>query len=215
MQDASGTTSVLMLGMSYNRGIRAHKLSMEALFRLLWQAFLEWLSKQEVGLEDGAKQFLVSKSKECQNTVTKGFFSESWPALQGCVELVMSLLDTFKSESRKKSKVFSFWDDYINIVLVILQLVKAERTGNWKLHLSATAAMVPHFFSINRVTMVGGFLSIFQTWKCWNQTIPKFTKSRLKSVPESLYTKTKTRNKNSFLRRIIYNNNRGFDKIYW
>ena len=44
---AAGTTSVLMLGKSYNRGIRAHKLSMEALFRLLWQAFLEWLSKQE------------------------------------------------------------------------------------------------------------------------------------------------------------------------
>ena len=41
----AGTTSVLMLGKSYNKGIRAHKLSMEALFRLLWQAFLEWLSK--------------------------------------------------------------------------------------------------------------------------------------------------------------------------
>ena len=30
---AAGTTSVLMLGKSYNRGIRAHKLVMEALFR--------------------------------------------------------------------------------------------------------------------------------------------------------------------------------------
>ena len=45
---AAGTTSVLMLGKSYNRGIRAHKLSMEALFRLLWQAFLQWLENQTV-----------------------------------------------------------------------------------------------------------------------------------------------------------------------
>ena len=52
---AAGTTSVLMLGKSYNRGIRAHKLSMEALFRLLWQAFLEWLSKQDNGLDDRTK----------------------------------------------------------------------------------------------------------------------------------------------------------------
>ena len=44
---AAGTTSVLMLGKSYNRGIRAHKLSMEALFRLLWQAFCDgWKTKQ-------------------------------------------------------------------------------------------------------------------------------------------------------------------------
>ena len=37
------------------------------------------------------------------------------------------------------------------MVLVLLQFIKAERTGNWKLHLSATAAMVCHFFSMDRV----------------------------------------------------------------
>ena len=40
---AAGTTSVVMFGKSYNRGIQAPKLSIEALFRLLWQAFLQWL----------------------------------------------------------------------------------------------------------------------------------------------------------------------------
>ena len=38
---AAGTNSALMLGKSYNRGIRAHKLTLEALFGLLWQVFLE------------------------------------------------------------------------------------------------------------------------------------------------------------------------------
>ena len=37
------------------------------------------------------------------------------------------------------------------MVLLLLQFVKAERTGNWKLHLSATTEMVPHFFSMDRV----------------------------------------------------------------
>ena len=32
----------LMKGKAYNRGVRAHKLLMEAFFRLLWQAFLNW-----------------------------------------------------------------------------------------------------------------------------------------------------------------------------
>ena len=35
----SGTVSALMKGKSYNRGVRAHKLTMEALFRLQWRFF--------------------------------------------------------------------------------------------------------------------------------------------------------------------------------
>ena len=63
---AAGITSVLMLGKSYNRGIGAHKLSMEAPFRLLWQAFLQWLENQtaEVTIQD--KQNLKAKIQECQ-----------------------------------------------------------------------------------------------------------------------------------------------------
>ena len=34
---ASGTTSALMAGKQYNRGIRAHKLTLETMFRLQWQ----------------------------------------------------------------------------------------------------------------------------------------------------------------------------------
>lgn len=149
---AAGTTSVLMLGKSYNRGIRAHKLCMEALFRLLWRAFLLWLSKQENGLEPQVKQQLLDKSKKCQSTIREnGFVTESLPALKSCVEPIVTLFDSFKSESEKKSKVFCFWKDYIDMVLVLLQFIKAERTGNWKLHLSATASMVAHFFSMDRV----------------------------------------------------------------
>ena len=40
---AAGTASVLMLGKSYNRGIRTHKLTIKVLFRPLWKAFLDWL----------------------------------------------------------------------------------------------------------------------------------------------------------------------------
>ena len=39
---AAGTTSVLMKGKSYNRGIRAHKLAAEAFFPLMWNSFVDW-----------------------------------------------------------------------------------------------------------------------------------------------------------------------------
>ena len=42
----SSTTSILLKGKSYNRGVRAHKIVMEAMFRLPWRAFVQWLSRQ-------------------------------------------------------------------------------------------------------------------------------------------------------------------------
>ena len=48
---AAATTSVLTLRKSNNRGINAQKLVIEALFRLLWKPFLEWLSKKAGALE--------------------------------------------------------------------------------------------------------------------------------------------------------------------
>ena len=33
---------------------------------------------------------------------------------------------------------------------ILLQFIKAERSGNWDLHLSALAEMTPHFFAMDR-----------------------------------------------------------------
>lgn len=37
---------------------------------------------------------------------------------------------TFKVESRAKSELFTFWDDYISMVQLLLQFIRAERTGD-------------------------------------------------------------------------------------
>ena len=50
---AAGTTAALMKGKSYNRGVRAYKLVSEAMFRLMWSAFLEWYaSADDVSLNE-------------------------------------------------------------------------------------------------------------------------------------------------------------------
>ena len=45
----SSTTSTLLKGRSYNRGVRAHTIVIDALFLLQWRAFLQWLSKRGGG----------------------------------------------------------------------------------------------------------------------------------------------------------------------
>ena len=46
--------------------------------------------------------------------------------------------------------MFAFWEQYGDMINILLQFIKAERTGNWDLHLSAVATMVPHFFALDR-----------------------------------------------------------------
>ena len=36
------------------------------------------------------------------------------------------------------------------MVLLLLRFIRAEREGNWKLHLETTVEMIPHFFSMDR-----------------------------------------------------------------
>lgn len=147
---AAGTTSMIMLGKAYNRGFRAHKLSMEALFRLLWQAFLRWLESQTSEVNHH-KQSLLNKIQECQRCFReKEPIHESYEALVNGLDATTSLLDVFKTEEKAKSKIFTIWEEYISMVMTLLQFIKTERTGNWRLHLSSTAAMLPHFFAMDR-----------------------------------------------------------------
>ena len=37
------------------------------------------------------------------------------------------------------------------MVLLLLKFIRAEREGNWELHLKATTEMIPHFFAMDRL----------------------------------------------------------------
>ncbi|KAK3696845.1 hypothetical protein QZH41_003454 [Actinostola sp. cb2023] len=149
----ASTTTSLISGKSYNRGIRAHKLVMEALFRLIWQEFVKWLLKRkEAGINSSINEpKLLTIIEECQNAVKDNSrVSESINGLMDEMEDVVSLFYIFKEEAKAKSYIFVFWLEYISMVITLLQFVKAERTANWELHLLSTAAMVPHFFAMDR-----------------------------------------------------------------
>ena len=51
--------------------------------------------------------------------------------------------------SQLQSKLFHFWNMYIDIVLLLLRFIQAEREGSWKLHLKAVAEVLPYFFSMD------------------------------------------------------------------
>lgn len=58
-------------------------------------------------------------------------------------------LTRFKEET--SSKRFKFWDKYIEMVLLLLKFIRAEREGDWELRLKATTEMIPHFFALDQL----------------------------------------------------------------
>jgi hypothetical protein len=94
----SGATTALMKGKSYNRGIRAHKLSTEAFFRLIWNGFLHWYEDNyngEVNLEESD---VLQKIKESVDVVAKrGEVSKCIQGLKAELVDVMELFEVFKS----------------------------------------------------------------------------------------------------------------------
>ena len=66
------------------------------------------------------------------------------------LKTVMELFETFREQERARLPMFSFWDEYIRMVMMLLQFVKAEKTRNWHLHLAAASSMTPYFFAHDR-----------------------------------------------------------------
>ena len=147
----AGAVSALMKGKAYNRSVRAHKLLMEAFFRLLWQAFLNWC--QSSGQDVVSRQWdeLSQKLKECNAAVVKKEGdSTSIRQLSEDFTKVTEAFERYKATRRTVSKMFAFWEEYLAMVNILVQFIKAERTADWDLHLTTVAAMLPHFFAMDR-----------------------------------------------------------------
>ena len=150
----SGTASALLKGKSYNRGVRAHKLVMEAMLRLQWQSFSTWVQdhrENEEMLNAIDVENINRKITVCRDNVKQGeLLRENFRAL--CTDLpeIQQLFTSFKAEESSKSYLFAYWSSYIEMIELLLEFIRAERDGNWLLHLSATAGMVPYFYSMDR-----------------------------------------------------------------
>ena len=145
----SSTTTMILKGKSYNRGVRAHKILMEAMLRLKWNAFSQWLAKQNDNNVN--KRAFIQQVMACQICLGDDeSFSSSIKLLSNQIEKLEPDYKRFEKESRSRSQLFAYWDDFISIDNIFFEFVKAERTGNWPKHLSVTAGMTPHFNSMGR-----------------------------------------------------------------
>lgn len=101
----AGSTTALMNGRSYNRGVRAHKLCFEALFHLLWKAFLVWNSQEEEGrstlIAESTTRMLAACRAKVDARASTTEVVEDFESLQEGFQDIIKKLEEFKEERKK------------------------------------------------------------------------------------------------------------------
>ena len=143
----SNTVCRFLKGKMYNRGVRAHKLLFEALMRLQWQAFCDWIGDQIYEVDTETCNASLENMQEALKNKDSDMISQCFDEMQTVLsDKVSNFHHKFISQQRESSDTFAFWIDYINMVMLLLDYIRAEREGQWKKHLSAVTAMLPYFF---------------------------------------------------------------------
>lgn len=137
------TTLHMLSGHAYNKAVRAHKLTFEALWRSLWPKFQEWAVQNGKALINEELSMHVDKVIEkfagkCEDVTDS--FCELVRAAAG----VIGLLQEF-DESQSGQPTFKYWRQYMEMVSILMGFIRAEREGNWALHLELFCKMLPWF----------------------------------------------------------------------
>ena len=141
---ASGSVKGIIEGKHYNRAVRAHKIVSEALWRLKWEKFGNWLMLNEhpiindMELLEAIKQIRSQPSEMTLNTLLR----------MRCFEELFALVKEFNSTLNTPMALY--WSSYLEMVDLMLCFICASREGCWNLHLSFLCDMLQWFQAYDR-----------------------------------------------------------------
>ena len=142
---AHDTARQLLIGKQYARGLRALRLVHEVLFRLFFQAMNCWLQRQErvrVRVRVCPVQD-VQKVEQLKKALSSDLSS---------INSVMKDISDFKKVGCEQSETFKYWATFLEGGDLLLQLLRAEREGNFELHLDTVCGVLPWLKAAGRHT---------------------------------------------------------------
>ena len=124
------TANNILSGKSWNRGVRAHKLSLEALWRIFLRSFETWQVENNktafTHVASLASKFNIPTSGNNQDKETG---KEALHEILKCMGSFSSDIEEFVSA--QSNPTFHFWKQYMDMVHLLLLFIRAEREGNW------------------------------------------------------------------------------------
>lgn len=124
-----------MAGKAYARAIRMHKMTLQALWQLILPQLYSYLDEHDTELKEKLQNDLRPNNSNLTgllNTLS--------------TEKFRSIMNGFELKLREDNPNFLFWWQYMDMVSILLDFVRAQRDGIWDLHLYAFRRMLPFFF---------------------------------------------------------------------
>lgn len=125
---SEGSTQKVLSGKAYAKGMRIHKLTYQALWRILMPKFLEFLEQENRDVFD----MLSTLSHDLQLSMT----------LSDNNEITKHLAVFLERESEKNVNI-RLWLTYFESVWILLMFTRSVRDGIWSLYLSCLNKMLP------------------------------------------------------------------------
>ena len=131
-------------GESYYKAMRSHKITIQALWEILIPELLTYISEADNEL--------------CRDIVQS---SQDADKLKDLISLLQSdvYCKSFSKFIENECNIntnFKFWWQYIEMVSILLSFTRAQRQGNWHLHIASFKMMIPYFFHYDH-----------QNYACW------------------------------------------------
>ena len=128
-------TEHVLSGKAYKRAMRAHKLTAQALWRMLIPSILRFCEKSN---EDLARKIadLQSSSERPIEELIITVQSEEFRVV----------FEEFVPTKSLENVNFQFWWSYLGMVSILFNFTRAQREGNWELFLNGFCSMLPYFF---------------------------------------------------------------------
>ncbi|KAG1649705.1 UPF0764 protein C16orf89 [Nymphon striatum] len=131
------STEKIMMGKSYAKGVRAHKLTWQALWQLLLPQFISFLEEKTLELQKRILDMIQEANlKEDQkfDTLVSTLSSPEFTDLAAFVK------------GKEEDSNFMYLWCYMEMVSILMRFVRPQRDGLWELHLSAFREMLPYFY---------------------------------------------------------------------
>ena len=153
---SNAAISKINRGKAYNRGMRAHKQLFEALSRLKWKAFIDWIEENNVNVDDIDEEQVKNAVNAVQNLMKDTFnnkdeFCTVFEHLKVTLCPVAQILERFERNSGNRSDTYVFWNNYLEMVQLLLEYVAFEKEGDIKSHINAFSDLLSYDFACNHL----------------------------------------------------------------
>ena len=146
-----GTAEKVMEGKHYARCLRAHFMMSEALWRKMWEMFVEWIQMEHHQLKESST--VATALEELINAFkNKGAHEGKKPEYISLFAAVQTskLVDQWREFEAQLPPTFQFWVQYRDMVRILQDFIRADREQDWKLHLASFSEMLEYMSALDR-----------------------------------------------------------------